>query len=96
VALVSKNSPIKLLNRVFFNGLIDENAASHLAFGTSFPSNVKDGTDKSDEELLAMGVNVASCHNDFMIGTDDMKVVGTTFAGEEIIIMEDGDFVFGK
>lgn len=93
VALVSKRSPIRKMNRVFYNGLIDENAACHLAFGTSFPSNIKGGASMSEEELLANGVNVATSHNDFMIGTAETKVVGTTFDGREIVVMEHGDFV---
>ena len=93
VALVSKKSPIKEMNMVFYNGLIDENAACHLAFGQSFPSNIKGGATMSDEELLAHGVNVATSHNDFMIGTPETKVVGTTFDGREVVIMEHGDFV---
>lgn len=92
IALVSKNSPITLMNRIFYNGLIDENAASHLAFGASFPSNVKNGTKMSEDELLASGVNVASCHHDFMIGTPKMKAVGKMKDGTEVVIMEEGDF----
>ncbi len=92
VALVSKFSPINQMNRVFFNGLIDENASSHLAFGSSFPSCIKNGLNMNKEELLAQGVNVAVSHNDFMIGTDDMKVVGIKHDGQEIVIMVHGDF----
>lgn len=93
VALVSKMSPIRQMNQVFCNGLIDENAACHLAFGQSFSSNVKGGTSMSEEELLAHGVNVATCHNDFMIGTPQIRVVGTTHDGKEVVIMDQGDFV---
>lgn len=93
VALVSKQSVITQMNRIFFNGLIDENAASHLAFGSSFPSNVKDGTTMSKEELESVGVNSASSHHDFMIGTPEFNVVGITHDGETIQIMEHGDFV---
>ena len=93
VALVSKKSPIKQMDRVFYNGLIDENAACHLAFGQSFSSNIKGGAKMSEEELFANGVNVATSHNDFMIGTLDTKVVGTTYDGKEVVIMEHGDFV---
>ena len=94
VALVSKQSAITKLNRVYFNGLIDENAASHLAFGSSFPSNIKGSAGMTQEELMAIGVNYAVSHNDFMIGTLDMHVVGTTYDGEEVVIMDEGDFVF--
>ncbi|MDD2592060.1 MAG: aminopeptidase [Erysipelotrichaceae bacterium] len=93
VALVSKHSPIRKMNKVYFNGLIDENAASHLAFGTSFPSCIKNGEKMTNEELLAKGVNVAISHNDFMIGTDKFKVVGIKDDQTEVVIMEDGDFI---
>ncbi len=96
VALVSKYSPIRLLQRVYYNGLIDENAASHLAFGSSFPTNVAGGLNLNNEELLELGVNVANCHTDFMIGSDKMKVVGTTKSGEEVVIMENGEFVISQ
>lgn len=93
VALVSKQSPITKMDRVFFNGLIDENAASHLALGASFPTNVKGGTKMTVEELDKIGVNSAVNHNDFMIGTPDMKVVGKYADGREEVIMEHGDFI---
>ncbi|MFI3284850.1 MAG: aminopeptidase [Erysipelotrichaceae bacterium] len=96
VALVSKQSPITQTNTVFFNGLVDENAASHLALGNSFPDCIKGGSKMSKEELDACGVNSSAVHCDFMIGTPDFKVVGTTKAGETVTLMEHGDFVETK
>jgi len=93
VALVSKNSPITKMNRIYFNGLIDENAASHLAFGQSFSSNILNGAKMSKQQLLEAGVNDASCHHDFMVGTPEFNVVGIKEDGTEIQIMEKGDFV---
>jgi len=93
VALVSKMSPINKMGKVFFNGLIDENAACHLAFGSSFPSCLKGGTTLSPEELIKHGVNVATSHNDFMIGTEKTKVVGIMHDNTEVVVMENGDFV---
>lgn len=93
VALVSKKSPITQMNRIYYNGLIDENAASHLAFGQSFSSNIKNGTNMSKEELLAAGVNDASCHHDFMVGTPEFDVVGIKHDGTKVQIMKEGDFV---
>lgn len=93
VALVSKQSVINQIGRLFYNGLIDENAASHLAFGASFPSNIKGGTAMSEEELMKNGVNVASCHNDFMVGTENYHVEGITHDGKVVVIMDKGDFV---
>ena len=93
IALVSKTSPIKQMGRIFYNGMIDENAACHIAFGTSFPDCVKGGTKMSREELERIGVNMSVSHSDFMIGTDDFKVTGITHDGKEIPVMEHGDFV---
>lgn len=93
VALVSKQSPINQIGRLFYNGLIDENAASHLAFGSSFPTNIQGGTDMSEEELLKHGVNIASCHHDFMVGTEKYHVEGILHDGTRVVIMDDGDFV---
>lgn len=93
IALVSKKSPINQIGKLFYNGLIDENAASHLAFGSSFPTNIENGTDMDEEELLKHGVNVASCHHDFMVGTEHYHVEGITHDGKTVVIMDDGDFV---
>lgn len=93
VAFVSKQSVINQTGRLYYNGLIDENAASHLAFGTSFPSNIKGGSNMSTDELIAHGVNVASSHNDFMVGTEEYHVEGITHDGQVVVIMDHGDFV---
>lgn len=92
VALVSKHSPLAKMDKVFCCGLLDENSVSHMAFGQSFSTNVKGGTDMTDEELEAIGVNVANNHNDFMIGTPEFHVVGTTKSGETVVIMDHGEF----
>ena len=55
--------------------------------------SLEDYQSMSKEELIARGVNFSVSHNDFMIGTDDIKVVGTTHDGKEVTIMEHGDFV---
>ena len=36
--------------------------------------------------------NDSTIHVDFMIGTPDMKIVGTTESGEEVEIFRNGDF----
>lgn len=93
IALVSGASPITKMNQLFYFGAIDENATSHMAFGTGFPTCLSDGESMSPELLDAIGLNVASNHMDFMYGTDDMKVIGIKRSGEKVVIMENGDFV---
>ncbi|MEG0453736.1 MAG: aminopeptidase, partial [Coprobacillus sp.] len=70
VALVPFNSPISNSNVVYFNTLFDENAACHLAFGRSYSSNIENGAELSEKELLEKGANQSIIHVDFMIGTD--------------------------
>lgn len=93
VALIGKNSPIAKQNILFFNTLFDENASCHLAFGKAYPTTVINGENLSKKELSALGVNDSVEHVDFMIGTEDLRVLGGYDSGEEIAIMKDGDFV---
>ena len=86
------NSPISLMNKTFGTTLIDENASCHLALGTGFAECLEDGLNLEPQELLNSGINVSKTHVDFMIGTSDLFIVGTTITGEEIIIFKNGNF----
>ncbi|MCI6265641.1 MAG: aminopeptidase [Erysipelotrichaceae bacterium] len=91
-ALVENNSPIANMNLTFGTTLIDENASCHLALGAGFPECLENGFQLTEEQLLAHGVNVSKNHVDFMIGTKDLEIVGTTESGEEIPIFTNGNF----
>ncbi|MBQ3021507.1 MAG: aminopeptidase [Bacilli bacterium] len=91
-ALVPYDSPISNTDIVFGTTLIDENASCHLALGSSYCECIKNGFDLSEEELLENGLNVSSEHVDFMIGTEDLEIIGTTFHGEKVKIFENGNF----
>ena len=93
VALVDYDSPISNTNIIFYETLYDENASCHLAIGDSFPTCLVDGENMSSEELKGNGLNQSLVHTDFMVGTADLKVVGTTFAGKIITIIENGNFI---
>jgi aminopeptidase len=93
VALISHNSPISQANILFFNTLFDENASCHLALGRAYPMNIKGGTEMKVEELEKLGYNNSMSHSDFMFGSSDMNIVGTTKDGKEIQIFKDGNFV---
>lgn len=88
VALVSKSSAIARTNVLFYNALLDENAASHVAFGQSYAACIAAGEDPS-----AAGANTSSIHIDCMIGTDDMDVDGITRKSVRIPVMRAGEFV---
>ncbi|MFW5841822.1 MAG: aminopeptidase [Bacillota bacterium] len=93
IALISHDSPISNSGILFLNTLFDENASCHMALGRAYPMNVKGGTSMSDEELKAVGYNMSNAHSDFMFGSEDLDIVGTTKDGKEVKIFENGDFV---
>ena len=94
VALISHDSPISNSGILFYDTLFDENASCHLALGNCYPSNVENGTKMSSEELKELGGNESMVHVDFMFGSKDMEIVGTTYDGEEIQVFSKGNFVF--
>jgi aminopeptidase len=91
VALVPYDSPISNQKILFYNTLFDENAACHIAFGEAYPC-LKGGQQMSKDELKARGLNDSITHVDFMVGTPDLSIVGTTHDGREIPVFVDGNF----
>lgn len=92
VALISYDSPISNSNILFYNTLFDENASCHLALGACYPTNVKNGAKMSADELYELGGNDSMVHVDFMFGSEDMNIVGTTYDGKEVQVFKDGNF----
>lgn len=92
VALVPYDSPISNTGILFYNTLFDENASCHLALGKAYPVCVEGGDEMTKEALAANGINDSVSHVDFMVGTSDLKIVGQTASGQEIIIFENGNF----
>jgi aminopeptidase len=95
IALVPYDSPISKSGVLFFSTLFDENASCHFAFGEAYPSCIQGGTQMTMEELIAHGINAESnTHEDFMVGTEDLSIVGTMHDGVEVPIFENGNFAF--
>jgi aminopeptidase len=82
VALVDGDGRIGRLDTVFFDTLLDENAASHIALGESYQFTAGE----EDKERL----NHSSIHVDFMIGGDDVAVTGLTEVGAEVPVLREG------
>ena len=94
VALVPYDSPIRNTGILFYETLFDENASCHLAFGQAYSSCVKGGEDMDQEAQKAAGLNDSITHVDFMVGTPDLSIVGTTHDGREIPVFINGNFAF--
>ncbi|MDR2957561.1 MAG: aminopeptidase [Coriobacteriales bacterium] len=92
VALVPWTSPIRQAETLFYSTLFDENASCHLAVGLGFPDCLIGGTEMSDNELKAAGVNKSAAHVDFMIGTKDLRIDGIYADGSQTPIFVDGEW----
>jgi aminopeptidase len=94
IALVSHASPIARSGIVFYNTLFDENAASHLAFGSAYKACIEGGMNLSDDAFQMAGGNTSSVHVDFMIGSAEMSVDGILPSGASEPVMRKGDWAF--
>jgi aminopeptidase len=94
VALVPHSSPISRSGLIFYNILIDENAASHIALGHAYKFSLDKGETLSDEEFAAAGGNLSSIHLDFMIGSGETDVDGLRDDGGVEPIMRAGEWAF--
>jgi len=83
LALVDGAGRIGPLGTVFYDTLIDENAASHLALGGGYDHPVEDAADKKK-------VNKSRVHIDFMIGSNALAVDGITRDGDTVPVLRDG------
>ena len=93
-ALVPFDSPINNTGLLFYNTLYDENACCHLALGQGFYDLYPDFEKYNEKELQSFGINHSLSHVDFMIGSEDLNIVGTTEKGEEIAIFKNGNWAF--
>ena len=82
VALVDASSRIGQTGRVYYNTLLDENAAAHIAFGSGF------GGTRS--ETPARGVNRSTIHLDVMIGSPELEATGVAARGRRIPLIREG------
>jgi aminopeptidase len=83
LALVDGSGRIGPLQTVFFDTLLDENAASHIALGNGFSYQVSDDAERQR-------VNQSQIHIDFMIGSPELDVDGITEAGEQVPVLRQG------
>lgn len=93
-AFVPYDSPIRESGIMFYETLFDENAACHFAVGEGFTNTIVGYQNYTLEEMHKMGVNDSSLHVDFMVGTNDMSIVGIKKDGSEFVIFENGLWAF--
>ncbi len=94
IALVPHSSPISQSGLLFFNTLLDENCASHLALGSAYKFCLEGGETLGDEDFAEAGGNLSLVHVDFMIGSGEVEIDGLTAEGRREPIMRAGEWAF--
>jgi aminopeptidase len=89
IALVDASSRIGQTGLIYYNGLLDENAAAHMAFGSGFAK-----TRSVPISQKRYGVNRSKTHIDVMIGTDALNADGVTQSGRRVPLVSDGTWRF--
>ncbi|HXR12565.1 MAG TPA: aminopeptidase [Gaiellaceae bacterium] len=82
MALVDSTSRIGQSGRTYYDTLLDENAAAHIAFGSGF------GGTRTIKP--ARGLNQSPVHLDVMIGSPDFEATGINAKGTRIPVIADG------
>ena len=85
LALVDGKGRIGPLETVFYDTLLDENAASHIALGAGYQIGVAGDADRPR-------VNVSQIHTDFMIGSAEVSIDGLRPGGEAVPVMRAHDW----
>ena len=94
VALVPASNPIARMDTIFYDGLFDENAASHIAMGRAYRFTLDGGAKMSDADFRAAGGNDSIIHEDTMLGSSDMDIDGIFQDGTREPVMRAGEWAF--
>jgi aminopeptidase len=84
VALVDRHGRVGSAGTTFYDTLLDENAASHLALGNAYEFTVG----AADRARL----NASAIHVDFMVGADEVEVSGIAEDGTRVPLLRGGDW----
>ena len=85
IALVDREGRIGPLGTVFYETLLDENAASHIALGNAYTFPLEDEADRAR-------ANRSGIHVDFMIGSNEVDVDGITRDGDTVPVLRGGSW----
>jgi aminopeptidase len=95
IALVDDTSPLQQSGILFYETLLDESAASHLAWGGGIPEGHQDYDPLRPETADALPINHSATHTDFCFGSPGVDVTALRADGERVPLMRGERWVFG-
>lgn len=96
IALVGHESPAHGTEMYFDSPHLDENVASHVAFGKGIFWALDGSEVMTDRELQSHGCNDSITHTDVMFGAPGVSVTATRTTEGEVPLLEGGRWVGGR
>jgi aminopeptidase len=87
LALVDDTSPLQQSGLLFYETLLDESAASHIAWGSGIPDGHQDYDPTRPETEAGLPINRSATHTDFCFGGPGVDVDGLCADGTRIPLM---------
>lgn len=89
IALLGGETEISKTNTIYYNTLLDENAACHMAIGCAYLCNTENEVVMTPESYAPFHMNFSMIHVDFMFGSKDITVTASNEA-ETAVLIQDG------
>lgn len=91
LGLVSQEGRVGQSDRVFFNGIIDENAGTHIGLGANYAVAMD-----PDAPADALQGNEGSNHKDLILGHAGLSISLTDPQGKQVASIKDGVWGFDE
>ena len=88
VALVHMNHNFQIKRHIIKN-IVRRKRILSPCIRSTYPTCVEGGVDMNEDELKENGINDSLIHVDFMVGSKDMRIVGTTSDGQEVEVFKE-------